>query len=161
MKQIAKYKKDIIIYIIIFIVSLVIFIPFLKTHYSTDSYYLANKGYINYVINNSLKDGRVFMSLIGYIAHLFSLPINTYIITLTILALFTSCLTIMTLKNIVLKYKKTKRNIVEVLVTIICYFTIFNFMFIENMLFVECFVMSLSILFYMLAAKILVNKSIF
>ena len=152
-------KKELIIFLVVFITSLIIFIPFLRTHYSTDSYYLANKGYKNYVINNSLKDGRVFMAAIGYAAHIFSIPIGTYTITLTVFAIFTSSLTVIALKNIILNYKKTESLLIEVLITFISYFTIFNFMFIENMLFVECFVMSLSILFYMLAAKILVSKN--
>jgi len=159
MKQILKNKKDLIVFILIFIISLAIFSPFLKVHYSTDSYYIANKGYKNYAINNSLKDGRVFMAAIGYIAHLFRIPIGAYIIILTVLALFTSCVTIMALKNIILNYKNTKSFLVESVVAFISYFTIFNFMFLENMVFVECFVMSISILFYLLAAKELVNKN--
>ena len=161
MKQIVENKKDIIIFAIIFIISFIIFIPFLGTHYSTDSYYIVNKGYKNYVINNSLKDGRLFMATIGYIAHLCNIPFDIYNLTLTILALFTNCVTIMALKNIIINYKKEKKILPEILITFISYFTIFNFTFIENMLFVECFVMSLSILFYMVAAKILTNKNKF
>lgn len=159
MKRVLKNKKDLIIFLIIFVITLIIFIPFLKVHYSTDSYGIANVGYKAYIINNSLRDGRIIMSVIGYIAELTNISIDSSIIILTILALITSCISVLLLKNIILEYKKTNTNIIEIFVTIISYFTIFNFLFIENMLYVECFVMSLSILFYLMAAKILTNKN--
>ena len=161
MKKTVNIKQELLIFFIIFLISMIIFIPFLKPHFSTDSYYIANKGYENYVINNSLKDGRIFMAALGYIAELIHIPINAYIIILTIFALITNCITVIILKNSILQYKNSKKAIIELFVTFISYFTIFNFMYIENMLFVECFVMSLSILFYMLAARVLINKNKF
>lgn len=158
MNKCLNIKKELVIFLIIFIVSMIIFIPFLKPHYATDSYYIANEGYQNYVINNSLKDGRILMAGIGCIAELTNTSIELYSVILTILALITCCISVIILKNMILKYKKAEKLVIEILVIFMSYFTIFNFMFIENMLFVECFVMSLSILFYMLAARTLVNK---
>ena len=47
----------------------------------------------------------------------------------------------------------------ELIVTVICYVTIFNFMYLENLYFIECIVMALSLLLYSLGAYILANKS--
>lgn len=151
-------KKDIIIFSIIFLISILIFIPFLKGHYSTDTYGIINKGYSNYAIKYSLKDGRIIMALIGIIADMTQVNINAYITILTFLAIFCSCISIVLLKNIINNYKKIDNKLSEFFVILISYYTIFNFMFIENMHFVECFVMALSILFYMISANSLVKK---
>lgn len=152
-------KRDLKTFLILIIVTMIIFIPFLKAHYATDTYYIINKGYKNYLVNNSLKDGRLLMAGIGFLADICNISANdVYVISLTILALITSCISVIILKNTILGYKNTNNIKQEIIITIISYFTIFNFMYIENMIFVECLVMSLSILFYMLSAKAIVNK---
>ena len=157
--KIKNNKKDIITLIIIFSITLIIFIPFLQKHYATDSYNISSIGYKEYAINNSLNDGRVLMAFIGFTADLLKIPLDIYIITLTILALFVSCISVIVLKEYILEIKKNENLFSEIFVIIVSYFTIFNFMFIENMVFVECFVMALSILAYILAAKIIISKN--
>lgn len=157
-KLIISNKREIITFIIIFIITLIIFIPFLQKHYATDSYNTLSMGYKEYAINYSLNDGRVFMALIGYIADLLKMPFDIYIIILTIMALFVSCISVISLKKYILEIKKSKNLFSEIFVIIISYFTVFNFMYIENMHFIECFVMSLSILLYIFAAKKIVEK---
>ena len=68
----------------------------------------------------------------------------------------------MIIKNVILN-KKVANNIwQEILVILIAYSTIFNFTYLENMQYVECMVMSFSILFYTISAKKLVfNKQYF
>ena len=56
-KFIKNNKKNIIIFIIIFITTLIIFIPFLQKHYATDSYSISSIGYKEYAVKNSLNDG--------------------------------------------------------------------------------------------------------
>lgn len=161
-KIIENNKKKIITFLIIFSATLIIFMPFLQKHYTTDSYNISSIGYKEYAIKNSLNDGRVLMAFIGYTADLMKIPLDMYIISLTIMALFVNCISVIFLKEWILKIKKNKNFFSELFVTIVSYFTIFNFMYIENMVFIECFVMSLSILFYILAAKkIILNKSNF
>ena len=62
-------KNDIEIFITIFLITLVIFIPFLIMHYATDTYNIINIGYKDYAINFSLIDGRL-------LAFIFSLSFN-------------------------------------------------------------------------------------
>lgn len=152
-------KKDIIIFIITFIITIIIFIPFLKGHYATDTYNIANVGYYNYAINWSLKDGRIFMALIGIIAGRINISINLYVFITLIIALLISNITVLVLSRIIKKYKKTNNIFQDIIVIIISYITIFNFMYLENMYFVESIVMSISVLLFLIAAYLLVEKS--
>lgn len=61
-------KKNILTFSIIFIITCIIFFPFLEGHYATDTYNVANVGYQNYAIKWSLNDGRIFMFLITSLA---------------------------------------------------------------------------------------------
>lgn len=151
-------KKDIIYFLIIFCFSLIIFKEYLNGHFSADTFNIINIGYKDYAIKYSLLDGRLFMAIIGLIAHKINIPILTYVIVLQILAIFVTCIIIIKLKNIILEYKKIKNKWQELFIILVCYFTIFNFTYLENMYFVECFVMALSILFYIVSAKYIIKK---
>lgn len=153
-----KNKENLVIFIAIFILMLIVFKNFVCMHYATDTYNIFARGYKEYAILYSLNDGRVFMSGISLLADALNTPINIYIITLTILAIATSCISIIVLKNIIERYKKPGSTFEKVILILICSCTIFNFMFIENMQFAECFVMTASILCYLLAADILVKR---
>lgn len=153
-----KLTKNIKLFSILFIFMLIVFKEFVFMHYATDTYNIFARGYKEYAILYSLDDGRVFMSGISLLADAFNIPINVYIITLTILAIATSCISIIVLKSIIERYKKPNSTFEKVILVLICSCTIFNFMFIENMQFAECFVMSASILCYLLSANILVKR---
>ena len=49
------YKKDIISFIIIFVIACITLIGFFPMHYATDTYNIINIGYEEYMMNNSLK----------------------------------------------------------------------------------------------------------
>lgn len=151
-------KKDVIIYTILVIFTLLIFKNFIFMHYSTDTYNIINRGYKEYAIKYSLNDGRPVMSLISLFADFVKMPINVYIISLTVVSIFISCISVIVLKRIYEKYKKPSSKIDEIVLLLICYVTIFNFMFLENMQFAECMVMSLSILFYIISAFLFVEN---
>ncbi len=152
-------KKDLISLIIIFLITLVIFYNFVTMHYATDTYNIINVGYEKYAINWSLNDGRVFMCLLGLFANAVNMPISVFVIFTLVVAILVSCIAVIVLKNLILKYKKTENKYIELIVFIIAYFTIFNFMYIENMYFVESIVMALSLLLYIISANILVNRN--
>ena len=65
----------------------------------------------------------------------------------------------MILNKIIKKYKEQKNIFQEIIVIIISYITVFNFMYLENMYFVECVVMAVSILLFIISANILVEKN--
>ena len=92
------------------------------------------------------------------LANNFHIPIQVFVIGLLSLAILVSCFTVIKLKNIMFQYTKLKNFYLEVIALVISYITIFNFMYIENLYFAECFVMALSILLFTLAANILINR---
>ena len=151
-------KQDLICFIIIFPITLLIFYNFLTMHYAGDTYYIINNGYRSHAIHRSLNDGRLFMCLIELLADRIHLPITAFVIITLLLALVISCITVIFVKNIILKYKDTENKYLKGLVLLISYFTIFNFMYLENMYFVECTVMSASLIFHIISADALVSK---
>ena len=159
MKLLKKIeKKDVIVFLITFIITIIIFIPFLKGHYATDTYNIVNIGYHDYAINWSLKDGRVFMAVIGLLAGKINMSIEMYVFITLFLALIISNSSVILLYKIIKKYKQPKNLINEVILIIISYITIFNFMYLENMYFVESIVMSISVFLFIIAANIIVEK---
>lgn len=146
-------KKDLKIFLIIFIISCLTFINYLKMHYATDTYRIMNVGYKAYATNWSLNDGRPFMALISLIAEAINLPIEYYVIITAIGGILISSISVIVLKNMILEIKPEKNKFIQIIVIIIAYVTIFNFMYVENMYFVEATVMSLSILLYILSIK--------
>lgn len=152
-------KRNIITFTIIFIITCIIFIPFLVGHYATDTYNIANIGYKEYAIKWSLKDGRVFMAIIALLANMANLPIEAYTFITLFVALIISNISVIVLKNIIEKYKKPQNWIQEDTLTTISYITIFNFMYLENMYFVESIAMAISVLLFMISANIIVEKN--
>lgn len=153
-----KNKKDILIFVFIFVITLIVYANYINMHYATDTYNIINKGYDGYALSNSFKDGRLIMGIIDTIAYLTQMPINVFVITLTVLSIAISCFAIIVLKNMILELKKSDNKYKEIIAVIISYITIFNFMYVENLYFVESFVMSLSILMFILAIKEIIKK---
>lgn len=150
-----KYKNQ-ITFCVIFIIATAIFYQFITMHYATDTYNIINRGYKEYAIKYSLNDGRPIMCLISLLAEKINLPIEIYIIGLTIIAIFISCISVLKLKNIFMKYIEKNKN--EWIILAISYVIIFNFAYLENMQFAECAVMAVSVLLNIIVADIIVEK---
>ncbi len=157
MKKIIQLKTK-YIFIIIFLINIAIYIPFILGHYSTDLYNIINVGYENYAINWFLKDGRIISALMLLIANMTNLRVQTINIISIILAIIINTISIMTIYKISMKYKNIKENKDKIILALISYIIICNFMYVENMYFIESSIMALSILFYILSAKIMVEK---
>lgn len=142
-------NKSIIKNVVTVIIILLIYSPLLMGHYSTDTYRLIEMGYGKYSIEYSLNDGRIFMYIIGQIAEKININIDAYVIILTFAAVIISYICIILLEKILKKYKNKEKIII---VSLISYVTIMNFMYLENLYFTECIVMAISILLYILAA---------
>lgn len=98
------------------------------------------------------------MFLIGMFANTINISINVYVITLTVIGLIISCIAVIVLKNMIMKFCKKETKLQEVIAILISYCTVFNFMYVENLYFVEAAVMGFSVLFYILAVKQIVDK---
>lgn len=142
-------NKSIIKNVVTVIIILLIYSPLLMGHYSTDTYRLIEMGYGKYSIEYSLNDGRIFMYIIGQIAEKININIDTYVIILTFAAVIISYICIILLEKILKKYKNKEKIIIVILIS---YVTIMNFMYLENLYFTECIVMAISIMAYILAA---------
>ena len=153
-----RIDKKIITFSILLATTCMIFIPFLIGHYATDTYNIANVGYKTYAINWSLNDGRFIMALIVFFAHFTKIPIEIFVTTTLFFALVISDISVLKICDIVKKYKEPKNIYQEMFLIIISFVTVFNFMYLENMYFVESIVMALSVLLFIVSADILVEK---
>lgn len=149
-------KKKIFFLIGIIILAVLMYINWLTMHYSADTYNIINVGYEKYATNWSLKDGRLFMYVITILASVLNLPINIFVISTLIFAIIISSVVVIKLKNLVIKNYENITKKKEILFTIVSFFTIFNFMYIEDMYFVECVVMAISLLFFTYSAEFIV-----
>ena len=141
--------KNIIYFIVILTFSLIIFIPFLTGHYASDSYNIYNVGYKRYAIEWSIKDGRLLMTVIGLIFNKINISIESYTRITLVMSIIISSITVNILKIIIEKYKKPENIKQELLILIISYITVFNF------------VIAISILLFLISADILVNNKMF
>lgn len=155
-------KKNILIFVILFLITNFIFLPWLiNGHMSTDSYNISNIGYQEYNKNFSLLDGRFIVALGTTLMDILDIPIAIYTSIILEIALLLSCISVMMLKNIIEKWKKPKTILGEIVLIVASYYTIFHFLYIENLHFIECGAMSLSLSLYILAARQIVEKDRF
>lgn len=156
-------KENVTYFLIIFIFSVIMCNGFIRMHYTTDTYKIADEGYMNYAENWSLKDGRVFMYGFLSICNSANLHIETVNYIFTTLGLAISCIAVVLIKNMVLNLKDEETTIFsKIIVTIMSYFVIFNFMYIEAIYFLEIIIISMSILLYTLAVKCIIeNKKMY
>ena len=157
-KTTIHIKKDYIIFLVIFLLAVIMYINWINMHYSADTYNIINVGYEKYATNWSLKDGRLIMYFITMIFAKLHIPIEVYVISTLLVALVISCICVIKLKNIIINCSNSESRTKEIFVTIASFFTIFNFMYIEDMYFVEAIVMALSLLLFIYSANIIANK---
>ena len=151
-----KRQKDYLIFFGIFILAILIYSNWITMHYASDTYNIMNVGYETYATNWSLKDGRLIMYLITMICAKLNISIEIYVIGTLLGALLISAGCVIKLKNIVLantEYSLKK----EILVVIASFFTIFNFMYIENLYFAEASIMATAVYLSIVAANQLLN----
>ncbi len=157
--MIKKHKKDLIIFIVIFLFSIIMCNEFIKMHYTTDTYKIIDDGYMNYARNWSMKDGRIFTCMILVIAYLLRIPIQILNYILTILSIIVSCISVMNIIKIICKIRPVKTKSQEICIIVISYLTIFNFMYIETLYFLENIILSMSVLLYIIAIKNILFES--
>lgn len=157
--KLVPFKKDALVCLILIMFTCVIFLPFLQGHYIADTYGIIEKGLKGYSMDNSFSDGRMVMGLLNLLVLKLNIPMIAYVIGTLLVAIAISCLTVILLKNSVMKYRLAENKWLELLVTILCYVTIFNFMYLEQLYFIECIVMATSLLLYTIGANLLVDRN--
>lgn len=153
-------KNNFLLFVIILLIASIVYNGYIMGHYAGDSYNIMNIGLERYSVENNLKDGRPIMYLIDQIAVLTHMSYDVFIISTVILGILFTSITCVIFYNIIIKYFKNLKKIEKILLLLISYIVHFNFMYVENLYFVEAVVMGLTLLFYLLSAKNLIyNKS--
>lgn len=151
-------KKDLILFIIMFVFTCMVFKNLIVGHYSTDGYNIIDIGYKNYATKFSFNDGRIIMGFIMLLADTMNINYLTFVTVTLVLTISFSVIAIIIIKNIILRYVTLNTKFDKIIVIIISYVIIFNFMYLENLYFIESIVMSISIILQIIAADIIVCK---
>lgn len=150
-----KKKREIIVFSVVFVIAIISTIFFLNPHYSIDTVEFMNVGYESYVNSKFLVDGRIFSML------LLKLVINypmKYVIPVTyVIGILISSASVMYIRKWILEQTNGEEKI-GIFETMISYVIIFNFMYIDAFQFMEFPIIALSVLLYIISAKILVKK---
>lgn len=152
-------KKCFIIFLIVFIITVILFLPWIKGHYTTDTYEIMQMGYVEYASNVFLTNGRLLSAIFLIIANIINIPIQWLVGISLVAALIISSLSVVSLYNIAMKYKGSDNNILlEILLIMISYCIIFNFFYIEDLFFLETVIMALSVYLSICAAKVFIAE---
>lgn len=156
LKLMKKNKEYIIMYLVIFIFSIIMCHNFLKPHYSSDTWAIIDKGYINYAMDFFMGDARLFSVFSMFIADLCNINIDAFVVVMDFLAIIISCISVIILYSLFLNLLNLKdNNVYKFLILIGSYLIIFGHMSIEYYLFAESAIMCLSILFNVISIAIL------
>lgn len=151
-------KRNIIFLIIVLVIALVTHWEYICGHYSTDDYNIINIGYDEYSIVNNLREGRPVMCLIDQLALRLNMSYDLFIQLTVILAILITSITVIIFYNIICKYLNTDSFKEQIIILLISYLIFFNFMYIENLYFVESIVMALTLLLYVISANCLIKR---
>ena len=155
-----KQKKNIIIFIISVIISLIILCFFVTGYYSIDTYRIWSQGYIDYATKDAyIRDGRLFSALIFVIIGLLNPTILTMYIINIIIAIIILSICVIQIYNLIERYKKIENTKNKIIVFMLSYTYIFNFLIVDVVKFIDSFVISTSILLFIIAIKkIIIEK---
>lgn len=149
-------KHQTLLFTIIFCVAILSTIFFLKPHYSIDTVEFLNNGYKAYIQDKFLVDGRIFSVLL--LKLVINIPMKYVIPILYVIGILISCISVMYIRKLIIKYAKTENKNLNIIPTIISYVIIFNFMYIDAFQFIEFPIIALSVLLFIISAKIIVEE---
>ena len=152
-------KKIIVLFIITLLISIVSYINYLPEYYSMDTNKIIKDGYLEYGTMYALQDGRIFSFVIFYISEIIDISIINLIQILFTCAIIISSISVLKLYKIINKCKNPSNNKIKVLIYLVVYCYIFNFMYIDSLEFAEGWIMAFSILFYIISAEKIILKN--
>ena len=158
MKKLKEHKKDVILFIIVFLISIVMCGAFLQPHYTHDTYRIVSDGYGFYSYDKFLKEARPFTAILTLFANIINLSIESYIIISFVLALIFLSASVVVVYNIFRSRFTSNKNLTNIFVLLISFITIFNYLAIEHIYFLECCILALGVLLSVFAAKIIIDK---
>ena len=150
-----KIKREIWIFLIVFILSLITCMAFLQPHYTHDTYLIKYMGYTEYAFKYFIPEGRPITGLFVMIADLLNIRIEILGVVSFVVAIAFLSLSVVILYKIIMKSKRTILN--QAITVLISSLIIFNYLSIEHIYFLESSIMSLGILLSVYACKIIVE----
>ena len=155
-----KQKKNIILFMITMILSLMILCFFVTGFYSVDTLRIDSQGYIDYATKDAyIRDGRLFSALIFVIVGLFNPEILTMYIINIIIAIMILSICVIQIYHLIERYKKLEKTRDKTIAFMLSYTYIFNFLIVDVLKFIDSFVIATSILLFIIAIKkIIIEK---
>lgn len=154
-----KIKKEKnVIFLILFIITIIACSAFLKPHYTSDTYRIIHDGYEFYSYDKFMKEARPITAILTMIMGIFNIPIEIYIVASFIISIILLNISVVELYEILKGTDKELKYTQKIMLVLISYIIIFNYLTIEHILFLEAAIMSLGILLSILACKIIVSK---
>lgn len=150
-------KKKIIILSAVFILAIMTTLSFLNPHYSIDTIEFSEKGFQNYINSKFLVDGRIFSVIL--LRMVINMPMKYVIPILYVIGLFISSIAVMYVRNLVIEYGKLEKERINIIPTIISYVIVFNFMYVDSFQFIEFPIIAISVLLYIIGAKLIIEKN--
>lgn len=149
-----KQKKNIIVFIISVVLSVIILCFFVTGYYSIDTHRIYSQGYIDYATKDAyIRDGRLFSALIFVLIGLINPEmIIVYIINIMIAIMILSVCVIQ-IYHLIERYKKLESIKSRIIAFMLSYTYIFNFLIVDVLKFIDSFVIATSILLFIIAIK--------
>ena len=157
-KEVLKNKK-VILFIITLLLSIISYSNFLPEFYSVDTVKILKDGYMAYGMKYSIQDARIFSFLIFCIAEIINISLKSLWQILFISAIIISSISVIKVYDIIIKIKPSKNTKTDILIYIISYCFIFNFMYIDALEFAENLIIASSILCYIKSAEEFIIKN--
>ena len=155
-----KQKKNIILFMITMILSLIILCFFVTGYYSIDTIRIYSQGYIDYATKDAyIRDGRLFSALIFVIVGLFNPEMITVYIVNIIIAIMILSICVIQIYHLIGRYKNIGKTKNKMITFMLSYTYIFNFLIVDVLKFIDSFVIATSILLFIIAIKkIVIDK---
>lgn len=155
-----KQKKNIILFIITMILSLIILGFFVTGFYSVDTLWIYTRGYTDYATQDAyIRDGRLFSALIFVIIGLFNPKIITVYIINIIIAIIILSICVIQIYHLIERYKKLEKPKHKFIAFMLSYTYIFNFLIVDVLKYIDSFIIASSILLFIIAIKkIIIEK---
>ncbi len=156
-----KQKKNIKLFMITLILSLILMCFFITGYYSVDTIRIESQGYIDYATKDAyIRDGRLFSALIFVLIGLINPEMIIVYIVNIILAIAILSLCVIQIYYLIERYKKLKKAKHKIIAFMLSYTYIFNFFIVDVLKFIDSFIIVTSILLFIIAIKkIIIEKN--
>lgn len=149
-----KQRKNIIIFIITMILSVIVLWFFVTGYYSIDTYRIYSQGYIDYATKDAyIRDGRLFSAFIFVLVGLINPEIMVMYIINIIIAIAILSLCVIQIYHLIERYKKLEKTRSKILAFMFSYTYIFNYLIVDVLKFIDSFMIATSILLFIIAVK--------